>query len=731
MKRLSKKKIILLSIFTILFFFLFFLSSIVKSYVVNNFVELTGRKLEISELHFNYIKVSVRIKGLKLLEQDASNEFVSFNELYVNVSPWKLISGEYAVSQIYLDGLNVSVIQDSVGFNFDDLITSDETTIVDSTTIDEEKSDLKFAIHDIKFSNGYIVYKDIEKRNKLDLNNINLELPLIAWNNKKSEMGVNFSLGKEGNVSIIADVDHSTERYVIDLGVSSLDISPFVAYLKDYMHVSEMYGKLNTQIKIDGSMVDFMDVYLKGKVKMNDFVLKDTEGNKFLGSQSTIVGLDSMHVGSSYYEIGKIVLTKPEIYAALFKEKSNFESIFAPVMEVDSVNIAIDTLEKKEESELFYSIDSLVVDKGFVEFADHTLNRKFIYDINDIKLNIGRITDKANEIPLNYSIDLNGEGHSEGNVTFSLKNVHNFKFDGTLDRLDLTSFSPYTEFYIARPIKQGEFNYDWSIVMKPKKLINTNKINISEFDFGDKTNDPNTIKAPVRLALYLLKDKNDQINFDLPVSGNPNSPDFKLGKIIWKTLMNFLVKTAAKPFGILGNLAGTNPESIEKMPFEIAQDKLNDNEKLTLHKIATILTKKPELKFTFTQETNIDDEKKMIALRECVSKYFESRALPKRYLVGNELLNWTNSSIEFQNFITKDSTDLDLSVEEKCIRFIGNEKLIGYTDSILLNRNNGVRVYLKDSLNVSNQNFEVRTADLRNLSEQQRKPKYRVEVSLK
>jgi len=137
------------------------------------------------------------------------------------------------------------------------------------------------------------------------------------------------------------------------------------------------------------------------------------------------------------------------------------------------------------------------------------------------------------------------------------------------------------------------------------------------------------------------------------------------------------------------------------------------------------------LKFTFTQETNIDDEKKMIALRECASKYFESRALPKKYLIGNELLNWTNSTIEFQNFITKDSTDLDLSVEEKCIRFIGNEKLIVYTDSILLNRNNEVRVYLKDSLNVSNQNFEVRTADLRNLSEQQRKPKYRVEVSLK
>lgn len=729
MKYLSRKKVIFLSLITVLVLFFFFLSSIVKCYIERNSMELIGRKLVIADLHFNYTKVSARVNGFKLYEQNGKNEFLSFNELYVNISPWKLISGEYSISQIHLDGLKVSVEQNTNGFNFDDLLATD-ITATDSIDSNKEDSSLKFSIYDIKFKNGYITYHDKLKSNNLDLNKINLELPLIAWNNKKSEMGVNFSLGEEGAVSINANVNHAKQRYIVNLGVKSVDVSPFVAYLKDYMLVSEVQGKLNTQIKINGSMINFMDVFLKGNTEMNDFSLKDTDGKKFLASQSVSVELDSINLNSSHYEIGKISLLKPEVYAALFKETNNFESIFAPVLKADSVNVETDT-SMHSDSELFYSIDSINVNKGFVEFSDYTLNRKFVYDINDIQLNIGKITDQANKIPLNYSIDLNRGGHSKGKMTFSLQNAHDFIFNGKVEGLELMSFSPYTEFYIARPITQGEFNYDCSIVMQPKQLVNTNKINISEFDFGDKTKDPNTIKAPVRLALYLLKDKNDQINFDLPVSGNPKDPDFKLGKIIWKTVMNFLLKTATKPFGILGSLAGTNPESIQEMTFKYSQTKLNEKEIKTLRAIAEIIARKPELKFSFTQETDSEAEKDILVISECSKLYFNSSEQQKLEIFGADFISWAEGNNDFKEFNKQDDFQIILPLKEKFYNLFGDLKLNTLLDSVLTERNKEVAIFLKDSLQVSTDNFELKTADLRNLSNQQKKPKYRVEVSLK
>lgn len=726
MKRLSRKKIVLLSIFVILFFFLFFLSSIVKSYVVKNSVELIGRKLEIAELHFNYAKISARINELYLYEENGTDKFVSFNELYVNISPWKLLSGEYSISQIYLDGLNVSVIQDSIGFNFDDLLSGKDETI-DSTQVKNETT--KFSIYNIEIKNGYIAYFDKNKDNLLDLKNINLDLPLIAWNNQKSEMGVDFSVGNEGNVSINADVDHSSKRYQLNLKISSVEINPFMAYITDYMHISGMQGHINTSLNIDGSMSNFMDVFVKGNTSLQDFILNDIEGNKFLAAKSAKVNLDSLHIGTSHYEIGEVELVEPEIYATLFKENTNFERIFEPVMAVDSLENVGDTIAK--ESSLFYAVDSIILKGGLVQFTDRTLNRDFVYDIKDVSLNLGTVSATADNIPLAYSMNLNDGGEAKGNLHFNLNKAHDFKLKTKVSGLELMSFSPYTEFYIARPITQGTLNYDCSIDMKPDHLDNQNGIKISEFDFGKKTTDPNTIKAPVRLALYLLKDQNDHIQFNLPVSGNPKEPDFKLGKIIWKTLMNFLVKTAAKPFGILGNIAGTNPENIETIPLKYASSQIDNKEKSTLKHISRILEKKSELVFTFTQETDIEQEREYLILENCVNAYFKSKSEMIPNLQNQPLKNWASQNSEFRNYLVKDSTDMTQTIEKLCLKKLGEPKANFLLDSLLDERNEKISIYLKDSLHVSQDNFKVKIADLRNLSDQQKKPKFRVEVSIK
>ncbi|WP_289529936.1 DUF748 domain-containing protein [Labilibaculum sp. K2S] len=728
--KLTKGKIIIGSIAIVLFFIFLMLSAIVRYWVNKNSEERIGRKIEISELHFNYAKVSARVKGFKLYELDGNSSFVSFEELYVNINPWKLLSGEYSVSEIYLDGLNASVIKNLEGFNFNDLIKEDNSQAIDSTNLKEDKELVKFEIRNIKIKNGHVNYLDHEKDNNIDLKDINIELPLIAWNNDKSEMGVNFSMGQTGEVHINADVDHSIQRYTINLGVRSLDISPFVVYLKDYMLVSELEGYLDTHLTIDGSMNDFMDVCVKGNTTLNDFSVSDADGKPFIAAKSTKVNLDSLHIGSSYYKIGAVDIDSMVMNASLYPEISNFEKIFQPVLVSDSTSE--DTLDKEElESVLFYRIDTISLSKGVVRFTDHTLNRKFVYDLNDIQINIGTVNPENLKIPVTYSMNLNGGGKSSGSAFFSLKDVTQFNMRGKVEKLDLMSFSPYTEFYIARPITQGELTYDCSLEMTSVSLKNMNKINVSEFDFGNKTKDSNAIKAPVRLALYLLKDQNDQIKFDLPVFGNPKDPEFGIGKIIWKTFMNFLVKTASKPFGLLGNLVGSNPESIEKIPFHFSQDSLDAAQINTLETITDILKKKPDLKFSFSQETNIVEEKILLAVRECANRFFQSTAMEERIIPNLQLMEWANSSPEFRTYIfNQDKSNAEQSIQDNCAAIIGEQEISILFDKLYDKRNNMVSNYLINSLLVNIKAFEMKKADLRNLSEEQRTPNFRIEVSL-
>ena len=723
--QLSKRKKIFIASLTVLFILFFFLSSLIKYWVVKNSEELVGRKLEISELHFNYAHVSLEVKGFKLFEEDNINSFVAFDELDVNFSPWHLISGEYAFSKIYLDGLNVSVIQNSMGFNFDSLIPKSDSIVEEPS----EGHDLKFSIKNIQFKNGSVRYIDEVKKNTIAFDKMDLNLPLIAWNNQKSKMGIDFAMGDKGRVQVTADIDNAKNTYVIDLATQSIDLELIKAYLTDYIDISSILGQLNTRIHLQGKLDNPMDLVVYGQTMLLDFEMRDADDKKLFAAKQIDVALDSLNIGTSHYEIGAIQVDSPEIYASLDKESSNFERMLAPYFKADS--LTQDTLQVEADTvSLFYQVKSISVRNGFVNFMDNTLNRPFVYDLTNIAITMGTLSEQVDSIPISYSMNLHGTGRSTGEGTFSLKDLSSVNFKNQLENLDLMSFSPYTEFYIARPITQGEFNYKLSVKMAGNQLINDNHIRISELDFGHKTKDKNTIKAPVRLGLYLLKDKNDVIDFDLPVSGNPSNPDFRIGKIIWKTLMNFLIKTASQPFNILGNLAGGNPESMKSIPFHFLQDSLDATQKKNLRKIATILTKKDELSFSFVQETNLQMEKELLALKSSVNDFCDLKGIVFPNILDDKIQTWAATNPEFLIYINSKSEE-GVSLVSLCIRKVGKLKLDSMFMNLLRTRNIVLNTYLKDSLALDHASFKVKTADLINMPEQLKSPNYRLEVSLK
>ena len=134
MVRIKKRYLILGFLSLLVIVLLFFLSTITKNWLVKNSEKLIGRKLEIGEVHFNYAKVAVQVKDLVLFEANKTDSFASFSELYVNFDPWKLLSSEYAFSEIRLAQPRIQVIQDGEKFNFDSLMPKEDSLAVKDTT---------------------------------------------------------------------------------------------------------------------------------------------------------------------------------------------------------------------------------------------------------------------------------------------------------------------------------------------------------------------------------------------------------------------------------------------------------------------------------------------------------------------------------------------------------------------------------------------------------------------
>ena len=412
------------------------------------------------------------------------------------------------------------------------------------------------------------------------------------------------------------------------------------------------------------------------------------------------------------------------------KDMTNLERLLLPYFQSDTIgSTSVET--SAEETPVTYSIDTIMIDNGLIYIADNTLNRPFTYELSDMDMTMTGLSESADKIPVVFSTSLNKKGKLSGKTIWSMTDPMNLELEAKVKRLDLVSFSPYSEFYIASPITQGWFNYDFSLNMAPTKLVNHNKVKVDELEFGKRTKDTTAVKAPVRLALYIMKDAKDVIAIDMPVEGNPSEPKFKLGKIIWKTFANLMIKTAASPFNALAGLAGTNPESLEKLPFDFAQDSLDNIQRENLSKLAEIIKKKQDLVITMTQTTDYEKEKARIAIQLTKAEYAASLT------TGPNALQIPTAEVKDDDpnlltFIRKTVPEADsLGLENACIKRLDAVRIEARFQEILDQRNRAIAEFFTQKQGIPPESIQATTADLKNLPEELRVPQFKVEVSIK
>lgn len=723
-----KKRYSIAGIFLlVLFGFLFFLSTIIRSYVTNNSKELLGRQVDIGELHINYLRVAVQINDLVMYEANAIDTFSGFKEFYLNFEPWKLLQNEYAVKKISLDSLYVYIEQEGDQFNFGDLIPEADTSKVDSL-VETTNDPVRFLVENISLSRSTIHFYDKTIDNRLLFDNLNLNLPVIAWNSEQSEVGAEFQFGERGTVFIGAEVDHQTNRYAINLRTEDMELQPVSNYLKEYMNTGGISGLLQSNLVINGSMDQVTDIVVTGATHLDTFKLWTPEKENVLTFDRLSVELDSIDLGQSYFGISTVRLNQPVLVARLDKEMSNLERLFLPIMESTSDStLQVDSASESDSMVVNYKLDSLIVQNALVAFHDNTLNRPFQYDFKDIDVDLLQLSANNDSIPVQFSINMNDQGRLSGRTIFSMIDPLHINLDAELERLRLMSFSPYSEYYIARPITQGDFNYHLTIAMNKARMVNENKIRINELDFGDKTGDTTATKAPVRLGLYLLKDPNDVIAIDLPVTGNPSDPDFSVSKIIWKSLSNLVVKAAASPFNALGSLVGTRAEDLEVLPLAYAQDSLGISQRETLSKIGEIINRKPQLVFELVQETDPVKEKAHLAVQMAKEKMLldktnlQNAEDTARFKTTLSLLS--NDDEQFLHYLNNNVSGADtLGVTQASEQLIGSDALNTHFNQLLDNRNQLIMDFMLEEMQIDSTSVEVRTADLRNIPEELKSP---------
>ncbi|MBK7664913.1 MAG: DUF748 domain-containing protein [Sterolibacteriaceae bacterium] len=260
-------------------------------------------------------------------------------------------------------------------------------------------------------------------------------------------------------------------------------------------------------------------------------------------------------------------------------EKPAQESASAPAAQMPPVRIA-----------------KLTLQGGQVNFTDNFIKPNYTANLMELG---GSVTGLSSDAATAADVDLRGQVN---NAPLSIVGkVNPLKGDLALDLkadvkgMELAPLTPYSGKYVGYGIEKGKLSFDVNYKVENRKLTAQNRLVLDQLSFGEKIDSPTATKLPVQLAVALLRDRNGVIDINLPISGSLDDPQFSVGGIIVKVIVNVITKAVTAPFALLGSLFGGG-EELSYVEFEAGRHAISEAGEAKLKSLAKALNDRPALK---------------------------------------------------------------------------------------------------------------------------------------
>ena len=582
-------------------------------------------------MKINYFTTTIRLIGFKMYEADEKETFVSFDTMLVNLQPLNFLRNELVIEQFYLKGLYTRIIREDSTFNFDDLVAfhtaTDSTGVEETDTMPSKPLRFRFSNLELNKANFELDDKNVGKTTKV--RDLSFFIPLIAWNQEeKSEAGLRFLFAREGYFESSIKIDPIAGDFDADLTINSLYLNVFKDYAATYMNIDSLDGKFSSYLHVSGNMNKIEEAVVSGKIEILDFMMTDQRGQKFLGMKRLEIDLKRIDPYYSRYEIDSVVLTEPYVHFILSDSTNNISEIFSQPEE-DTVLMAeaiTDTTSSMETDSLFYSVDAFIIKNGAVDYTDNLAGEPFDYHLSGIVLNTDSISSDASWVNLFSQMVLNERGTLKAEVGFDpIDPMNNISLDYVITDFQLSDLNIYSRFYMGFPIILGDMYYKSETKITDGQLKSENKLVMTDVELGDKGG--GLYDLPIKLALFILKDRHGVINLDVPVRGDLNDPQLKLGKIIWNTFKNLIIKIATYPFDALAGSVNADPKELESIEFDYMDTTLTAQRQRQLDLLLELEDVKEGLGVELVYFNDAEKEKEMIALSDLSLEEAEAEKL--------------------------------------------------------------------------------------------------------
>ncbi|MCD4719306.1 MAG: DUF748 domain-containing protein, partial [Desulfobacula sp.] len=474
------------------------------------------------------------------------------------------------------------------------------SSITNTKPIESKASPWAVTMRSFNATGFNVAFNDLTNKEPvtIKLSNISIKADdLKTFGKEKGRVNAQMNWNEDGRINIKGSVVPSILNAGLDLNLEKIDIKSLQPYFTDSIRILVTDGSINTKGKLKLNLDDNSGEHIQfiGQTSITQFVSLDKKTAKdfFKCNSLYLSGLD-VSVFPVKVKAKDISLT--DFYSRIIVSDTG-EMNLNTIFKKDTINdtgIEPENKEVKPESQTpQIRVESVTLQGGNISFSDYLTQPNFTANMKQIA---GSVTGLSSDEQSRAKLHLQGlHGQSSPlDIVGTINPLAKKKFadiDISYKDIELTNFTPYSSRYLGYKIEKGKLILDLEYMIDGNKLKSENRVRFDNFTLGERVESEDATSLPVSLAISLLKNRDGQIDLDLPVTGELDDPEFKVGSIIFKMITNLIFKVVTSPFSILSSMFGGG-EDLGFVDFQYGETKMDESNYGKIDTLAQILQEK-------------------------------------------------------------------------------------------------------------------------------------------
>ena len=515
----------------------------------------------------------------------------------IEVAPSQILARSVHLAGVDIISPEVHIRRDKKGaINFGQVLKKTQPTATTAETPETQPFSLTIDKADLK--GGTFTFSDNSTPDPVKLTGQDLEISAQNISTGAGSTGtadLTCRLNRKGSVSTRATFGMDPLFCNAKLNLAGMEPAWIQPYFSDQIRIIISKGSASSEgtLALKKDSKKGLSVSYKGNAALTNFASVDKDyADEFVTWKSLSLNTIDAGFNPSYIKIKEIALTDSFSRVIINPDgRLNLSTI---------VTQPHDT-KKPEQEEAKNSIENIRIAKislknASLSFLDKNIKPNYTTRLTNIEGSVIGLTSQETK-----AATINLSGKLEGTSPLLIEGkINPLKEDLFVDLhvnfkdIDLTPESPYAGKYMGYTIHKGKLSLDLNYLIDKKKLESLNNVSIDQFTFGNPVKSDEKTSLPVKFAISLLKDPQGKINLDLPVTGQTDDPQFRIGKIILQMLGNIIKKAATSPFSALAAMY-PGADQLNYVEFEHGRATLPEDCEKNLAVLLQILSDKPSI----------------------------------------------------------------------------------------------------------------------------------------